>query len=112
MCAGVGDDRIYVDHGLAGDTLVVTQLDRLGRSPDDARDILDELTSRNVRLSLGGSIHDPTEHSGRRCRAFGDERVALATVVITTTWCSRLIPFGDLSPPCCLHASWEDFDGH
>ena len=80
---GVGDDRIYVDHGLtgtnrdrpglqlalaacrAGDTVVVTKLDRLARSLPDARDILDELTKRNVRLSLGGSIHDPTDPVGR-----------------------------------------------
>src|ERR1044072_5434229 len=80
---GVGDDRIYVDHGLtgtnrdrpglrlalaacrAGDTLVVTKLDRLARSLPDARDILDELTQRHVRLSLGGSIHDPTDPVGR-----------------------------------------------
>jgi DNA invertase Pin-like site-specific DNA recombinase len=80
---GVGDDRIYVDHGLtgtnrdrpglqlalaacrAGDTLVVTKLDRLARSLPDARDILDELTKRNVKLSLGGSIHDPTDPVGR-----------------------------------------------
>ena len=52
---GVGDDRIYVDHGLtgtnrdrpglrealaacrSGDTLVVTKLDRLARSLPDAR---------------------------------------------------------------------------
>ena len=79
----VGDDRIYVDHGLtdknrdrpglrlalaacrAGDTLVVTKLDRLARSLPDARDILDELTKRNVKLSLGGSIHDPTDPVGR-----------------------------------------------
>jgi DNA invertase Pin-like site-specific DNA recombinase len=27
----------------------------------DARDILDELTKCNVKLSLGGSIHDPTD---------------------------------------------------
>jgi DNA invertase Pin-like site-specific DNA recombinase len=65
LCAlGVGDDRIYVDHGLtgtnrdrpglrlalaacrAGDTLVVTKLDRLARSLPDARDILDELTAQ------------------------------------------------------------------
>jgi DNA invertase Pin-like site-specific DNA recombinase len=77
---GVGDDRIYVDHGLtgtnrdrpglrlalaacrAGDTLVVT---KLARSLPDARDILDELTKRNVKLSLGGSIHDPTDPVGR-----------------------------------------------
>ena len=80
---GVGDDRIYVDHGMtggnrdrpglrlalaacrAGDTLVVTKLDRLARSLPDARDILDELTKRNVKLSLGGSIHDPTDPVGR-----------------------------------------------
>jgi DNA invertase Pin-like site-specific DNA recombinase len=80
---GVGDDRIYVDHGLTdtnrdrpglrlalaachgGDTLVVTSLDRLARSSPDARDILDELTKRHVRLSLGGSIHDPTDPVGR-----------------------------------------------
>ena len=49
----------------AGDTLVVTKLDRLARSLPDARDILDELTKRNVKLSLGGSIHDPTDPVGR-----------------------------------------------
>ncbi|MGI3779765.1 MAG: recombinase family protein, partial [Janthinobacterium lividum] len=80
---GVGDDRIYVDHGLtgtnrdrpglrlalaachSGDTLVVTKLDRLARSLPDARDILDELTRANVRLSLAGSVHDPTDPIGR-----------------------------------------------
>ena len=80
---GVGDDRIYVDHGLtgtnrdrpglrpalaachSGDMLVVTKLDRLARSLPDARDILDELTRRNVKLSLGGSVHDPTDPIGR-----------------------------------------------
>jgi DNA invertase Pin-like site-specific DNA recombinase len=80
---GVGADRIYVDHGLtganrdrpglrqalgacrAGDTLVVTKLDRLARSVPDARDIADELTAREVKLSLGGSVHDPTDPVGR-----------------------------------------------
>jgi DNA invertase Pin-like site-specific DNA recombinase len=80
---GVDDDPIYVDHGLtgtnrerpglglalaacrAGDTLVVTKLDRLARSLPDARNILDELTKRNVKLSLGGAIHDPTDPVGR-----------------------------------------------
>ncbi len=59
---GATPKRIYVDHGLtgtnrerpghrealaacrAGDTLVVTKLDRLARSLPDARDIVDELT--------------------------------------------------------------------
>ena len=80
---GVEDDRIYVDHGLtgtnrdrpglrlalatcrSGDTLVVTKLDRLARSLPDASDILSELTGKNVRLSLGGSIHDPNDPIGR-----------------------------------------------
>ncbi|MDF9716478.1 recombinase family protein [Nocardioides sp. ChNu-99] len=80
---GVDEARIYVDHGLtgrnrerpglvaalaacrAGDTLVVTKLDRLARSIPDARDIASELTRQNVRLSLGGSIHDPADPVGR-----------------------------------------------
>jgi DNA invertase Pin-like site-specific DNA recombinase len=80
---GVTPERIYVDHGLTGcnrerpglrealaacrdgDTLVVTKLDRLARSLPDARAIADELTSRRVRLSLGGSVYDPTDPVGR-----------------------------------------------
>jgi hypothetical protein len=31
----------------------------------DAGDILDELTKRNMKLSLSGSIHDPTDPVGR-----------------------------------------------
>ncbi len=81
---GVAAERIYVDHGLtgtnrerpglrealaacrAGDTLVVTKLDRLARSLPDARAIADELTARHVRLNLGGSVYDPTDAVGRR----------------------------------------------
>jgi DNA invertase Pin-like site-specific DNA recombinase len=37
---------------------LVTKLDRLARSLPDAWDICDELTKRDVKLSLGGSIHD------------------------------------------------------
>jgi excisionase family DNA binding protein len=80
---GVEVDRIYVDHGLtgtnrerpglrealaacrAGDTLVVTKLDRLARSLPDARAIADELTTRQIILSLGGSVYDPTDAVGR-----------------------------------------------
>jgi DNA invertase Pin-like site-specific DNA recombinase len=36
---------------------VVTKLDPLARSLPDARDILAELTAKNVRMSMGGSIH-------------------------------------------------------
>ena len=80
---GVQADRVYVDHGISGthrarpglrealvacrpgDSLVVTKLDRLARSVPDARDIVDELTARGVRLNLGGSIHDPADPIGR-----------------------------------------------
>ena len=75
--------RIYVDHGLTGtnrerpglrealaacrdgDTLVVTKLERLARYLPDARAIAEELTIRRVRLSLGGSVYDPTDPVGR-----------------------------------------------
>jgi len=80
---GVSPDRVYVDHGLTGtnrerpglrealaacregDTLVVTKLDRLARSLPDGRAIADELTMRQVRLNLGGSVYDPTDAVGR-----------------------------------------------
>ena len=80
---GVDANRIYVDQGLTGtnrerpglrealaacregDTLVVTKLDRLARSLPDARAIADELTVRQVRLNLGGSVYDPTDPVGR-----------------------------------------------
>jgi hypothetical protein len=80
---GVSPARIYVDHGLTGttrdrpglreamaacregDTLVVTKLDRLARSLPDARTIADELTARQVRLSLGASVYDPNDPVGR-----------------------------------------------
>jgi DNA invertase Pin-like site-specific DNA recombinase len=80
---GVAPERVYVDQGRSGsnrdrpglakalaacrtgDTLVVTKLDRLARSLPDARDISAELAALDVRLSLGGSVHDPTDPVGR-----------------------------------------------
>ena len=48
-----------------GDTLVVTKLDRLALSLPDARAIADDLSARQVRLNLGGSVYDPTDPVGR-----------------------------------------------
>ena len=80
---GVSPERVYVDQGRsgtnrdrpglaralaacrAGDTLVVTKLDRLARSLPDARDISAELVAAGVRLSLGGTVHDPADPVGR-----------------------------------------------
>ncbi len=80
---GVAPERIYVDHGLTGtnrerpglreamaacrdgDTLVVSKLDRLARSLPDAREIIDDLTRRQIKLCIGGSVHDPTDPVGR-----------------------------------------------
>ncbi|GAA3618297.1 recombinase family protein [Nonomuraea rosea] len=80
---GVADERIYLDHGLtgtnrarpgldqalaavrAGDTLVVPKLDRLARSVPDARDIGDSLANRGIKLSLGGTLYDPTDPMGK-----------------------------------------------
>ena len=80
---GVSAERTYVDQGLtgtnrerpglrqamaacrSGDTLVVTKLDRLARSLPDARAIVEDLTRRQVKLSLGGAVHDPTDPVGR-----------------------------------------------
>ncbi|PRZ12934.1 recombinase family protein [Nesterenkonia sandarakina] len=83
IALGVDADQVYVDHGLtgtnrtrpglrealaavrSGDTLVVTKLDRLARSLPDARNIADELTTKGVTLSIGGSLYDPNDAVGR-----------------------------------------------
>ncbi len=80
---GVDPKRIYVDHGLtgrnadrgglrqalaacrAGDTFVVTKLDRLARSVRDAHEIADDLAAREVKLSIAGSVYDPTDPMGK-----------------------------------------------
>lgn len=74
--------RVYADHGLtganrgrpglrealaagrAGDTLVVTKLDRLARSLPDARDIVEELTQRTVASPSVGCCSRPAAHEG------------------------------------------------
>lgn len=80
---GVEPERVYVDHGLtgrnadrdglrqalaacrSGDTLVVTKLDRLARSVRDAHQIADALAVREVKLSIAGSVYDPTDPMGK-----------------------------------------------
>ncbi|MER3395125.1 MAG: recombinase family protein, partial [Microcella pacifica] len=80
---GVDPKRIYVDHGLTGrnadreglrqalaacrdgDTFVVTKLDRLARSVRDAHQIADDLAAREVKLSIAGSVYDPTDPMGK-----------------------------------------------
>ncbi len=83
IALGVAGDCVYVDHGIAcagrdrpglrdaiaacgpGDTLVVTGLHRLARSVADARDIVEQLTGRGVRLNLGGTVFNPHDPTGR-----------------------------------------------
>ncbi len=43
----------------------MTKLDPLARSLPDAQAIADDLTARQVRLNLGGSVHDPNDAVGR-----------------------------------------------
>lgn len=81
---GAEPDRLYTDVGLRGannprpglrevlaacraaDTLVVTGLDRLARSLPDARDIVGELSIRQVASDLVGTVHDPADPVGRQ----------------------------------------------
>ena len=44
---------------------MVAKLDRLARSLRDAKDIVDELSAKGVKLSIGGSVHDPNDPVGR-----------------------------------------------
>ncbi|WP_203913514.1 recombinase family protein [Rhizocola hellebori] len=83
LTMGVAAHRIYVDKGLtgtnrnrpgldqalaavrAGDTLVVSKLDRLARSVPDARAIGDSLVARGVKLRVGGILYDPADPMGK-----------------------------------------------
>ena len=121
---GVDAQRICVDHGLtgtnrerpglrqalaacrAGDTLVVTKLDRLARSLPDARAIADELTARQISLSLGGSVYDPTDAVGRllfnvlaMVAEFESDLIRLRT--------REGAPFADQSPFSFVRETWE-----
>lgn len=80
---GVDDDRVYVDHGYTGrsrarpgldkalaacrdgDTLVVTKLDRLGRSISDVSGIAQLLTEQGIKLQMGSTVYDPSDAMGR-----------------------------------------------
>ena len=48
-----------------GDTFVVTKLDRLARSVRGAHQIADDLAAREVKLSIAGSVYDPTDPMGK-----------------------------------------------
>jgi DNA invertase Pin-like site-specific DNA recombinase len=67
--AGTNRSRPGLREALAscrdGDTLVIAKLHRLARSLRDAKDIVDELTAKNVKLNIGGSVHDPNDPVGR-----------------------------------------------
>lgn len=77
-------DRVFTDegfsgtkrdsrHGLeqalaalrAGDTLVVTKLDRLARSVPDARTIADDVQATGARIQLGSMVYDPHDPMGK-----------------------------------------------
>lgn len=76
---GVADEYLYFDEGLTGknrnrpgfenalkavrpgDMIVVTELDRFGRSARDLGDIAKELDERGITLSLGGKPYDPKD---------------------------------------------------
>jgi len=80
---GVTDEHLHTDRGRTGrhrerpgltaalgavrdgDVLVVTKLDRLGRSARDLHDIAAELAGKGVKLGIGGSIHDPGTRSAK-----------------------------------------------
>ena len=64
------------------------QLDRLARSLPDARAIADELTTRQISLSLGGSVYDPTDAVGRLL--FNVLAMVAEFSVISTRRCSEL----------------------
>jgi hypothetical protein len=129
---GVQPDRIYADHGLtgtnrarpglrealaacrAGDTLVVTKLDRLARSLPDARDIVEELTEADVKLNIGGSIHDPADPVGRLLRQYAavlrGELTGTRADELLTDVGSRRVASADLDAIAKDLESWAERD--
>lgn len=83
VALGVGRDHVYIDEGVSGrkanrpgldealrslrsgDTLVVTKLDRLGRSVSDLSRIASDLEARGVRLEFDGTAYDPADPMGK-----------------------------------------------
>lgn len=79
---GVARDKIYLDRGVSGrrrvrpaleralgelrdgDELVVTKLDRLGRSLRDLLDIADEIRDKGAALTVGRTTYDPGDPIG------------------------------------------------
>ena len=93
LAAGVRRDDLYVDHGISGarasrphfdraldalqdgDTLVITTLDRLGRSTQNMLAFAEELRSRGAGLrvlNLGGGEGDPGRSFSRPCHSGGE----------------------------------------
>lgn len=82
VALGVARDKIYLDRGVSGrrrvrpaleralgelrdgDELVVTKLDRLGRSLRDLLDIADEIRSKGAALTVGRTTYDPADPVG------------------------------------------------
>lgn len=79
---GVAPDKIHLDRGVSGrrrvrpaleralgelrdgDELVVTKLDRLGRSLRDLLDISDEIRAKGASLTVGRATYDPADPAG------------------------------------------------
>lgn len=79
---GADPDRIYLDRGVSGrrrvrpalelalrdlrdgDELVVTKLDRLGRSLRDLLDIADGIRAKGASLTVGRTTYDPADPIG------------------------------------------------
>lgn len=82
IALGVAPDKIRLDRGVSGrrrvrpaleralgelrdgDELVVTKLDRLGRSLRDLLDIADEIRAKGAALTIGRATYDPADPAG------------------------------------------------